>query len=181
LSAGQPRHLPWLEGYRKRTHYYISYHCPSVALQANRQTGGQAGGQQTAGSKHSTTGTRTVAVPSTVHCRSMSRPTCEHESTRGLQSQNPDRRGLRQLASGTQSLISPVAGTVPGTEFGRSSCEPCGQPETLAAGRLGRAPRGASPNAFSKTCHFRCQNGRACNGALAARWAFHRPLARQKC
>ena len=58
---------------------------------------------------------------------------------------NPDRRGLRQLASGTQSLIRPVTSTVTGTEFGRSSCEPCGQPETLAAGRLGRAPRGGKP------------------------------------
>jgi hypothetical protein len=94
---------------------------------------------------------------------------------------NPDRRGLRQLASGTQSLMSPVAGTVPGTEFGRSSCEPCGQPETLAAGRLGRAPRGASPNAFSKTCHFLCLRKKpsAQRALAAARWAFHRPLARQ--
>jgi hypothetical protein len=94
---------------------------------------------------------------------------------------NPDRRGLRQLASGTQSLMSPVAGTVPGTEFGRSSCEPCGQPETLAAGRLGRAPRGASPNAFSKTCHFLCLRKKPSvqRALAAARWAFHRPLARQ--
>jgi hypothetical protein len=89
-SAEQPRHIPWVEGYRKRTRHYISNHCPSVALQANKQTGGQAGGQQTVGFKQSTTGTRAVVVPSlpSTAARCLGRPPCcEHESTRGLQSQ----------------------------------------------------------------------------------------------